>query len=266
MQITNNKLQAVVVTGLSAIALSFAIFTAAPAAQADEEFARTRFKEMSDYLAAQAAFSFNYDATLEVVSTEDQKFQLVSSGSAIVNRPDRIRANRHGGFVDVELVFDGKVLTIVGHNANKYTQIEVPGTIDNLVDALRDQYGIPLPAADLLLSNVNDTLMPDVIDVKDIGSGIVGGVECDHLAFRTEEVDWQIWIAQGDVPYPCRYVITTKQVAMSPQYSVQISDWKTGDEVAADDFAFENATGADMIAFEDIQVDDLPENFTQGAQ
>jgi hypothetical protein len=266
MQITNNKLQAVVVTGLSAVALSFAIFAAAPAAQADEEFARTRFKEMSDYLAAQAAFSFDYDATLEVVSTEDQKFQLVSSGSSIVNRPDRIRASRHGGFVDVELVFDGKMLTIVGHNANKYTQLEVPGTIDNLVDALRDQYGIPLPAADLLLSNVNDTLMPDVIDVKDIGSGIVGGVECDHFAFRTEEVDWQIWIAQGDMPYPCRYVITTKQVAMSPQYSVQISDWKTGDEVAADDFAFENTTGADMIAFEDIQVDDLPENFTQGAQ
>ena len=58
--------------------------------------------------------------------------------------------------------------------------------------------------------------MADVIDVKDLGSGVIGGVECDHLAFRTKEVDWQIWIAQGNRPYPCRYVITSSKVAQAP--------------------------------------------------
>jgi hypothetical protein len=58
--------------------------------------------------------------------------------------------------------------------------------------------------------------MSEVNDVKDLGSGVIHGVECDHLAFRTKEVDWQIWIGQGARPYPCRYVITSKKVTGWP--------------------------------------------------
>jgi hypothetical protein len=60
--------------------------------------------------------------------------------------------------------------------------------------------------------------MPQVIDTKDLGSGVIGGVEYDHLAFRTNEVDWQIWIAQGARPYPCRYVSTSKLVDDGPPW------------------------------------------------
>ena len=91
-----------------------------------------------------------------------------------------------------------------------------------------------------------------MVEAKDLGSGVIGGVECDHLAFRTKEVDWQIWIAQGKRPYPCRYVITTKLVDQAPQYSLQISDWKAGTEVASDDFAFKNPTSAKKIDLKDI--------------
>ena len=111
------------------------------------------------------------------------------------------------------MVFDGKTLTLLGKNANLYAQVDAPGTIDQLVDVLRDKYHRPVPAADLLMSDPYKELMPLVTDVKDLGSGVIHGIECDHLAFRTKEVDWQIWIAQGARPYPCRYVITSKKVS-----------------------------------------------------
>jgi hypothetical protein len=221
---------------------------------------------MSDYLAGQQAISFGYDATLEVVTKDDQKLGLANSGSVTINRPDKIHATRTGGFVDVEMLFDGKTLTLLGKNANIYTQAEVPGTLDQLVDELRETYKMPLPAADLLLSNPYDELMLDVVDTKDLGSGVIDGVECDHLAFRKEEVDWQIWIAQGDRPYPCRYVITTRTVAQGPQYSIQVRDWKTGDDVTADDFGFENTTNAEKVDVKDLQdkISGLPEHFVIG--
>ena len=84
--------------------------------------------------------------------------------------------------------------------------------------------------------------MADVIDVKDLGSGVIDGAECDSLAFRTEDVDWPIWITQGARPYPCRYVITSKLMAGAPQYVIQIRDWKSGDAVEAEGFSFENPT------------------------
>lgn len=130
-----------------------------------------------------------------------------------------------GSFANVEMVFDGKTVTLFGKDANLYAQVEVPGTVDHLVEEMRDRLGRPVPGADLLLPDAYGELMKDVVDVKDLGSGVIGGVECDHLAFRTREVDWQIWIAQGDHPRPCRYVITANKVDQGPQYSMQISEW-----------------------------------------
>ena len=164
----------------------------------------------------------------------------------------------------IEAVFDGKTLTLLGKNANLYGQVDVPGSVDHLIDELRDKYNRPVPGADLLQSNLYDELMSSLTDAKDLGSGIIGGVECDHLAFRTKEVDWQIWVAQGARPYPCRYVITSKLVANGPQYSIQIRDWKTGNEVASDDFSFKNATNAKKMDLKDLDTDELPKIFVPG--
>jgi hypothetical protein len=208
-----------------------AAMTGIPASRADEAQAKSLFKAMSDYLSGQKAISMEIDSILEVVTKDGQKLALASSGTLILNRPDKIHVTRKGGFADIEFVFDGKTATLLGKHSNTYAQAEVPGTIDHLVDELRDKYQRPVPAADLLMSNPYKELMPLVVDTKDLGSGVIRGVECDHLAFRTEEVDWQIWIAQGDRPYPCRYVITSTKVKGFPQYTIDVTAWKTGADV-----------------------------------
>lgn len=242
-----------------AIVLAIAIGAAASIsdARADQAQAKGLFKAMSDYLAAQKAISFDYDTNLEIVSTQGEKIGLASSGTSTLNRPDKIHLTRAGGFTNVEMVFDGKTLTLLGKNTNLYAQIEAPGTIDQLVDVLRDKYHRPVPGADLLMSDPYNELMPLVTEVKDLGSGVIHGVECDHLAFRTTEVDWQIWIAQGARPYPCRYVITSKKVTGWPQYTLDITAWKAGPEVAPDGFKLEIPAGAKKLTAD--QVPDLNE-------
>jgi hypothetical protein len=235
------------------------------AAQADEAYARTLIKKMSDYMSAQKNISFNYDTILEVVTKDKQRLALAGSGTLALTRPDKLRSTRASGFADLEMVFDGKTLTLLGKGKNIYTQVEVPGTLDHLLDTLRDKYNRPLPGADLFMSDPQDQLMAGVTDIKDLGSGVIGGTECDHLAFRKKEVDWQIWIAQGDKPYPCRYSITSKTITGSPQYSIQLSDFKSGDAAPADDFAFNNSTNAQKIDLKDLpNAEDLPSNFVRG--
>jgi hypothetical protein len=243
-------------------ALAMVFLAGVPAAHADEAQAKEIFKAMSDYMAAQQAISFDYDTSFEIVTSDDQKVALASSGSVTLNRPDKLRTTRAGGFANVEMVFDGKTVSMLGKDANLYAQAEAPGTIDNLVDVLRDKFHRPLPGADLLSSDVNGALMPLVTGVKDLGSGVIRGQECDHLAFRTAEVDWQIWIAQGDRPYPCRFVVTTKDVTGWPQYTVDVRNFKTGAEVAADDFVFKAPAGAQKLKEGEFpDVDELPAAF-----
>ncbi|RWU19093.1 hypothetical protein DM813_22510 [Pseudomonas alkylphenolica] len=245
-------------TGLALIAG----FAASIPAQADEADAKRLLKSMSDYMTAQKTLSFSYDTTLDVVSEDQQRLTLAGSGTVLISRPDKIRSTRSSGFTDIEMLFDGKMLTLLGKKKNIYAQIEIPGTLDHLLDELRDKYNRPLPGADLFMSNPQDQLMAGVTDIKDLGSGVIGGVECDHLAFRKKEVDWQIWIAQGDQPYPCRYVITSKKITGGPQYSIQLSDWKSGVQVAPEEFAFNNATNAKKIELKDLpNAEGLPSNF-----
>jgi len=241
------------------LAVAIAGTASISAAHADEAQAKSLLKAMSDYLGAQKAISFDYDSNLEIVSTQQQKIGLASSGAVTLNRPDKVHVTRTGGFANVEMVFDGKTLMLLGKNANLSSQVDAPGTIDQLVDVLRDKYHRTVPAADLLMSDPYKELMPPVTDVKDLGSGVIRGVECDHLAFRTKEVDWQIWIAQGARPYPCRYVITSKKVTGWPQYTLDITAWKAGTEVASDGFKLEVPADAKKLTPEQIpDLDDVP--------
>ena len=47
-----------------------------------------------------------------------------------LNRRDKLHLTRTGGFANVEMVFDGKTLTLLGKNTNLSIQVEAPGTID----------------------------------------------------------------------------------------------------------------------------------------
>jgi len=231
--------------------------------------AKALLKGMSDYLAAQKNISMGFDSIFEVVSKDRQKLQLATSGTVELSRPDKIHTTRKSGFSDTEMVFDGKTVTILGKGQNAYVQADAPGTVDNLIDQLRDKFHRQLPGADLLQSNVYDGLMEGVTDIKDLGSGVINGQECDHLAFRAKDTDWQIWIHQGANPYPCRYVITSKGVDQAPQFTLEVRDWKVGGGPGASDFTFAAPAGVKKLDAKDIEslkdTSDLPDNYKVGA-
>jgi hypothetical protein len=220
------------------------------AAQADEAFARSQIDAMSRYLAAQPALSFDFDTSLDLVTADDQKLTIASSGSVALQRPDKLHVVRQGGFATVEVTFDGKVLSVLNRDAMAYAQADLPGTIDALVTSLRDDLGRPVPGADLLVTDPAAVLMDGAKDVKDLGAGVIGGTVCDHFAVRTDDVDWQIWIAQGETPYPCRYVITTRGVAGWPEYRLDVSSWGKGS--AAAEFTFAPPDGAKLADLGEI--------------
>src|SRR5262245_8724396 len=132
---------------ISALALglvgALAICSSAMAGEAE---AKALLKAMTEYVSGQQTISFAYDVNLEVITKERQKLALASSGKVNLSRPDKIRATRSGGFANIEMVFDGQTLTLLGKNMNAYTRVRIPGSVDHLVDELKDKYARPLPA------------------------------------------------------------------------------------------------------------------------
>ena len=253
---------------ISATAASIAVLSVAATQAARADDPAKILKAMSDYLAGQKSLSAKFDSDIEVVTPDLQKIQFASSGEMKMNRPDKLRVRRTGGYADVELVFDGKTVSLYGNNAKSYVQADLAGSIDQMIDTLQSSSGAGLPGADLLLSNSYDQLMANVIEGRHIGQGVVDGVECEHLAFRGPETDWQIWIEPGARPVPRKWVITSKTVAGGPQYTLKIKDWKT-DANGDADFAFKPPADATKVALDAavmIEFDEIPPGTPAGAK
>jgi hypothetical protein len=232
-----------------------------PSAKANDS-AKTILKAMSDYVASQKAIQVSFDTDIEVITSDLQKIQFTSSGSLLLSRPDKLRATRTGGYADLELVFDGKVFTLYGKNLNSFTQVEAPGSTDQLFERLRGELGVELPGSDLLLTKSLDVLMDGVHLSQHIGRGVIDGVECEHLAFRATETDWQIWIELGARPIPRKFVITNKGVNGGPQYTLRIKEWKTDPAVGKDSFAFTPSAGATKVGLSAMPgLDEVPPGF-----
>lgn len=228
-------------------------------AQAADADPRMLIKKMTDYISSQASISASIDTDIEVVTPDLQKIQFASSSKLQLSRPDKLRVERKGGYADIDLVFDGKSLWVNDKLAKTYAQIEAPGTTDQLIERLRSEYSVDAPGADLLLGNAFDVLTDDMVDAKYIGEGVIGGIECDHVAIRDRETDWQIWIERGEKPIPRKYVITSKAVTGAPQYTLIVRDWNAGTPAPPDVFAFKVPPNAQKMAIKDLSnFDEVP--------
>jgi len=204
-------------------------------------------QSMSTYLGGQASFSVSADVDTEFVDLQGQKLQLTSNTAIGVERPARLHVRRQGVVTDMEMIYDGNLLTLFGKKANAYFQVESPGTIDDVVDAVRSDIGLHAPGADLMYADPYSGLISGVTSGDYYGTAMVNGVECHHLAFREEQVDWQLWVKTGDEPLPMKYVITTKWVTGAPQHSIRFRDWDTNPQLDAKQFAFSAPQGATRL-------------------
>jgi hypothetical protein len=105
------------------------------------------------------------------------------------------------------------------------------------------------PGSDLIYKNAYNILTEDVISGFYIGMSVVGGVKCHHLAFRGNEVDWQIWIEEGNKPLPKKFIVTSKWMTGAPQFTVTIKSWNLSPKLADNMFTFVPPKGAQKIDF-----------------
>ena len=104
---------------------SIAVFSIATTDGARADEPAKALKTMADYLAGQKSLSAKFDSDIEVITPELQKIQFTSSGELKMNRPDKLRIRRTGGYADVELVYDGKTVSLYGNNAKSYVQADL---------------------------------------------------------------------------------------------------------------------------------------------
>jgi hypothetical protein len=239
---------------LTALLLLFSSSAAADSATIDAETDKV-LRSMSSFLGSLSSFSMKVNIENEFVTDGGQKLQLSSFAKVSMERPDNVHITRKGMFADMEMIYDGKTFTLHGKKIDLYIQRKLPGTIDDVIRFAEYETGLSAPGADLLFAEPYSILKSGVTRGEYIGTTTINGIEAHHLAFREENVDWQLWVKVGSEPLPMKYVITSKWITAAPQYAMHFYDWNTRAQFPTGQFEFSAPTGArriDAISFNEI--------------
>jgi hypothetical protein len=241
---------------LTALSATFMVSAARPAEAPQpatvEPKADQLLRKTSDFLDTLKRFKLVAETTTDYVLSTGQKLQHEEVIDVAVQRPDRLRVDATGDRRNLQLIYDGKQITLLETDRNFYAQMDVPATIDAALDQATDKFGLRAPLSDLLHTDMYKLLAENIESGFYVGMSKVRGVQTHHLAFRTAEVDYQVWIEDSRTPLPRKVVITLKWMTGAPQYTAWLS-WDLSPKLPATLYRFVPPANAHKIQFLPLQ-------------
>jgi hypothetical protein len=202
---------------------------------------------MSAYLRTLKSFQIRSETTRDEVLDNGQAVTFAGVTDMLVQRPNHLRAEVTNDKQNRTYFYDGKSFSLWGQRVNYYATIPAPPTLRALVDVLDEKYNVEMPLADLFYWGERRSA-DDLESAVDVGPSQIGGVTCEHYAFRQKGADWQLWIQQGDFPLPRKLVITTTSDEAMPRFS-SVMTWNLAPSFDASAFTFVPPKDARRIAF-----------------
>jgi hypothetical protein len=203
-------------------------------------------KQMCDYLKNLQQFSFQAEVTEDVLLTSGQRIQYARSVEASVRRPDRLRAESVGDTDNRQIIYDGKTITLMDRSKNLYTTIPAPPELDAALEHGVQAFNLRAPLADLIYTKAYEYLTAGALSGFYVGLSQVQGVPCHHLAFKQQDIDWQIWVENSPTPVPRKFLITDK-TAQGLQFTAVFTKWNPSAQLEDGLFTFVAPEKAEKI-------------------
>ncbi|MHC8380246.1 DUF2092 domain-containing protein [Pseudomonas sp. LB3P14] len=175
--------------------------------------------DMGNYLRGLPTFQVDAEVSRDTVLESGQKIKTEASTVLKVVGRDRMYAKTEGDVRTREFFYNGKKLTQYSPFLKYYTTVDAPPKVSDTLHLIENHYGIQIPMEDLFLFGSDQAQIDALKEALYVGPSTIKGQLCDHLAFRQEGVDWQLWITRSEQPLPCKLVITTTDSPGFPEYS-----------------------------------------------
>ena len=212
-------------------------------------------KSMGSFLAAQQAFKIKGAASMDAQLDHGLMVSNTYEIKVTVQRPGSMHLQQFDGFDSREFyLHDGQVVVFNSDNG-VYSKASVPGEIDPALEYALDELEIDLPLADLVGNDPYSHLVQEGDEVLYLtAKARVAGADCHHVAVRTDDLDVQLWIQEGNQPLPRRIVLTNKWAGGSPRFVANMM-WNIEPEIDSNIFNFAPPEGASEIGFIGVSTD-----------
>ena len=212
--------------------------------------ARALLLKRAEVLGGAQQLSVTARTAYDSVQPSGQKIEWNEVRTLTLRRPDRLRLeSEQSNGARTLVVFDGKQVSTFDEVAKAYAQATQPGGIDETLVYLVRDLGVRLPLAVLFVSQSAPALDRRVKSIEYVEKTGILGVPAHHLVGRTDSVDFQIWITDGDQPVPRRIVLTYRGAKGQPQFRGDFVNWNFAPSVADTTFTFAAPDGASKVPF-----------------
>jgi hypothetical protein len=139
------------------------------------------------------------DMAVKLADTKQFTVAIHEVRTLQVSRPEYLRVDAQQSDGDSGgLIFDGKTITQFSDTHNVYTQIDRPGDIDGAIRYAVGELGVRFPLARMLVTSFPQEIRRLTTDIDFIERNTLGPVPTDHIAGRTDDLDYQIWIREDN--------------------------------------------------------------------
>jgi len=159
-----------------------------------------------------------YNADLGLVKHSD-------IAKVYLKAPDKLLVNKKGDKGHKDFYYNGKTFTYFSADNNQYAQAPAPPTIMETIDSISSYYGVEFPAADIFYPDLVDSVIANADNLSYLGLTDIDEKECFHIAGRTQEMTYQIWIASDGSFLPEKMVINYITKTANPQYEAVFQNW-----------------------------------------
>ena len=217
---------------------------------ASQAQARAILMKMAEFLGGTPSFRVGVRSGYDAVQPSGQKIEFGEYRTVTLSRPDRMRveSERSDGAKTL-VVLTGKEIVLVDLASKVYATAPQPGTLDESIVYFVKDLGMRLPLAALLLNRLPEELQARVRSVDYVEKTSIYGAASYHLAARTDTVDFQVWIADGDKPLLQRIVLTYKNAVGQPQFWAEFVDWNLAPQLNDATFSAQIPDGLQRVAF-----------------
>lgn len=226
---------------------------AATAAQTVEPEAIEALKEMSAFLKSATTLEADTIGSIDVVTNSGQRVQLEGATNYKIKRPGFV-IDYKSDIKSRRFIYDGKNFTVHSPKLGYYATVPAPATNREVLDTIYNKFGISLPLDDLFRWGDGSTeeRLKSLQSAYKVGTATLDGVVTDHYAFREPSIDWEVWIQQGDQPFPKKLVIVDRTDPARPSFISRLQ-WKYNPAFTDADFAFVPGPDAKRIQLASYQ-------------
>ena len=212
-------------------------------------------RSMSDTLAHAQTFTFDTDEQLQVLTPGGEKREMALSRKATVRRPNAVAMEfqaKSEGAPDVVAYYHGNTATLSNTKTGVYAQTPVPGTLDEMLDYIGSQYGLPVPIGDVMYASPYDAYLGKNSKGGFVGRETIDGVSYAVVDYADDFVGVKLWIPSSGPALPRRLEITYKKASVPLASRVDFTNWKLDVPVTDAMFAFQPPAGQAPIEFSDF--------------